>query len=686
MTDDPVYGALGPNSIRLLSIVPGFASETINCSLTVIHDMDQAPTYDAISYVWGNERSEEPITCNGQRMQVTKNLIEAMRYLRPLPQWDSVTTWSKKHALHSSRNVWGGFATNRHEEEEHSSSRQESPIWIDAICINQEDNAEKAAQVKLMDRIYTNADTVKIWLGEVNDTYSTHSSYRRLQQQRLGAIGLLRRQHAIHLGEYGKMPVILAFIAQALRNVHAGDNYATKSRSATDAVYRNHVHGFPGSSSEDWKDLREFFDNLWFLRIWVVQEVVLAQRAIAILGDWEVEWTALGQAATWFESHGFALPPIVKFDGEMGDLLPVSRIAAMWQMHATPGKRRPLLQILRDLRGRKATLKVDKIYAAYSLAEETRNTSRLHPLIEPTYDKPFGEVYQNVVRFLVIEHGDLSVLSHAGGIQGLKTSAWPSWVPDWSVEKASVELASDNQGHIPYDASGNRCLTLGGSTDPDCFPIEGIRVPGGIIRAYGDKLLSYGFRHTTYKEEDDFVRSAWSLIAHLASRNNSSENESETYRPKNIPRTFVSTLTAGLSDTKRPLNEDSDFLDDAVRWLQRQFGGRIPVSGISPKRGWPGSIWNSSDSGRFHEAFTRVCLHRRFFVTSGNLMGIGPETMEKGDMVAILFGGRVPYVVRKLSNTKYSFIGECYVPGLMAGEAVEEWKKSGRKAEIFNLV
>lgn len=67
-------------------------------------------------------------------------------------------------------------------------------------------------------------------------------------------------------------------------------------------------------------------------------------------------------------------------------------------------------------------------------------------------------------------------------------------------------------------------------------------------------------------------------------------------------------------------------------------------------------------------------------------MGIGPETIERDDMVVILFGGKVPYVIRELGEGKYSFIGECYVPGLMAGEAVEQWKTNESQAEFFNLV
>ncbi|KAI0888041.1 heterokaryon incompatibility protein-domain-containing protein [Annulohypoxylon maeteangense] len=683
MPGRPVYEPIGPEAIRLLLIAPGFASETINCTLIVIEDRNNAPEYDAISYVWGTELSDEPIMCNGHRMTVTKNLAKAMRYLRPLPNWDSVITWSKDHQLHSSHNAWGSFATNRQEEKEKSVSQQERPIWIDALCINQEDMAEKENQVKRMHETFADAVTVKIWLGEANDSYRADSL--RLEALKPKGIPTLRQQ--IHIGQYGSTPVVLAFIAQALRNVHVGRDYPTASKADTNTAYRNLVHGFPKSDAVEWEFLRDFFDNPWFERIWVVQEVVHAKRAVAILGDWQIEWEALGQAATWFQAHGFALPSDVQFNGDKKDLLPVSKISAMW--HIT-GNRRPLLRILRELRGRKATLKVDKVYAAYSLAEETiciwENNQQFDPLIEPTYDpKRVDEVYPNVIRFLVIYHGDLAALSHAGGIQGVKTSGCPSWVPDWNQSKISTEFVNDNRDESPYNASGNEHLFMGDSIDPACLSVRGIKVSDGSIRAYGDKLISYGFRHTSYKEEHDFVKSAWNLVAHLAKRGDAS-GDLNMYHPENIPHTFVSTLSAGLTETRQLVDEDSNFLDDAADWLLQQFGGQIPVSGVSKKWRLPGAIWNYSSSGRFREAFTRACLHRRFFVTAGNLMGIGPETMERNDIIVILFGGKVPYVVRELGEGKYSFIGECYVPGLMTGEAVEQWKKSGRIAEFFNLV
>lgn len=66
-------------------------------------------------------------------------------------------------------------------------------------------------------------------------------------------------------------------------------------------------------------------------------------------------------------------------------------------------------------------------------------------------------------------------------------------------------------------------------------------------------------------------------------------------------------------------------------------------------------------------------------------MGIGPDAMKEGDVIAVLFGGKVSYVLRPF-HAGYIFIGECYVPGLMGVGAVSKWKDEGSKWIVFELV
>ncbi|KAF2028104.1 HET-domain-containing protein, partial [Setomelanomma holmii] len=124
-------GTIYPNQlhgrhIRILELLPGDPSEEVCCRLEE-RFLDDLPSYNALSYVWGDSRVKESISCNGQRMDVTTNLADALRTLRP-----SSATW----------------------------------VWADAICINQDDVLERNSQVQLMKEVYSKAEKVAIWLGK----------------------------------------------------------------------------------------------------------------------------------------------------------------------------------------------------------------------------------------------------------------------------------------------------------------------------------------------------------------------------------------------------------------------------------------------------------------------------------------------------------------------------------------
>jgi hypothetical protein len=92
------------------------------------------PRYQTLSYTWGSSRKTDTIIVNGYPFSVTRNLFEALCKLRTE---DPGTNW-----------------------------------WVDAICINQEDIAERNEQVSLMRAIYKESQEVLIWLGEEADDSS----------------------------------------------------------------------------------------------------------------------------------------------------------------------------------------------------------------------------------------------------------------------------------------------------------------------------------------------------------------------------------------------------------------------------------------------------------------------------------------------------------------------------------
>jgi len=113
--------------IRLVTLQQGSFNDAIHCSLSKV-SLKEVPSYQALSYTWGDPRSTLQIYLDGRPHQVTTNLESALRHLR--------------------------LAT------------ESRVLWIDALCINQGDTLERNSQVMQMNGVYWKASDVVIWLGE----------------------------------------------------------------------------------------------------------------------------------------------------------------------------------------------------------------------------------------------------------------------------------------------------------------------------------------------------------------------------------------------------------------------------------------------------------------------------------------------------------------------------------------
>ena len=70
------------------------------------------------------------------------------------------------------------------------------------------------------------------------------------------------------------------------------------------------------------------------------------------------------------------------------------------------------------------------------------------------------------------------------------------------------------------------------------------------------------------------------------------------------------------------------------------------------------------------EAYTNALntWDRRSYLTERGFIGLGPRAMESGDVICLLFGGRIPYLPRRVEGGCYSLVGEIYVHSFMDGE------------------
>ena len=126
---------LGPGSIRLLCLMPykaeGMETTEIQCDLFEYPLQDHGKgthLYEALSYVWGKPEKTQSIYVSGKEFRITANLHTALIRLRD--------------------------------------RFLQRILWVDAICINQENREEQGQQVQLMAKIYSKAHRVIVWLGK----------------------------------------------------------------------------------------------------------------------------------------------------------------------------------------------------------------------------------------------------------------------------------------------------------------------------------------------------------------------------------------------------------------------------------------------------------------------------------------------------------------------------------------
>ena len=53
-------------------------------------------------------------------------------------------------------------------------------------------------------------------------------------------------------------------------------------------------------------------------------------------------------------------------------------------------------------------------------------------------------------------------------------------------------------------------------------------------------------------------------------------------------------------------------------------------------------------------------------------MGLGLDDVREGDLIALFLGAQVPFVVREVASDMCILVGQCYIRGIMDGEAIQD--------------
>ncbi|KAI2618615.1 hypothetical protein GGS26DRAFT_602758 [Hypomontagnella submonticulosa] len=709
------------NSIRLLRIEPGWPADPIQLKLIVVPDRKCTPPYQALSYVWGLRSDPVTIQCNGIDVEVTTNLASALRALRALPsegnpEAHGILPIDPTHALHSQHNAWKGIARNRNEVGEIETCRATANpgAW------------ERAEQVERMREVYGMVTKVQIHLSD--ELVAPDGSALELPEMKMTT--LEKALGHIRLSELDFMPVVLSFLAQALRNA------SRMASNPSDPVRIDTLRdiGFPQGDALEYRILSSFFAQPWFHRVWTVQEVVLAREANITLGDWELDWKPFSEAVRILFSASFTTSYALslriqgiksKTETHSIDICAALYLCDIQQLHQ---RSKNLLPLLSDSRDRKATKPVDHVYAVLGMAKEVQNPTiapLLPQLLAVDYVKPASLVFRDATWFIILNHHTLRPLTMAELPDERPFPDCPTWVPIWSQPRKTIRLY-----HEQFNANlGTNVRLEPGPPGTLCvagYTLDSVgHTTGELVNANVSDFDGVEERwHYPPREEDKFfVTSAWQLVRQVlgyrkdarASRNNT---DTDTGPPDDKPgpttptqppyssdyhttEAFIRTLIGNQITTSHKSRPDTseEVTRSAYAWLRSHVAG-FPHSKTLLQRAISAleeTFYPGVDLS-FQVCMLRTCFGRRFFVTKGGYLGVGPGSMREGDEVAVLLGLSVPVLVRPLENSgeeeqgggeegrRYEFVGECYVHGIMDGELVKAQEGSGRQAEILRLV
>lgn len=280
--------------------------------------------------------------------------------------------------------------------------------------------------------------------------------------------------------------------------------------------------------------------------------------------------------------------------------------------------------------------------------------------IDPDYSLRLREVYTKAFQSTIKEYdGDLVAMCGLGF--NSKYGGLPSWVPNFAT---------------PVDFDGQRNQFFHFRYQYQCYQASKDRMAkysfeeSGILRLSGVKagvVADVCAPKKTYSMHD--ASEALSRLAEVARvpeyQFKESGAEYDT-RYEMLWRTVLSDIVVlvRVNGCRRLLH------DDFEEFQNLRFQARLAT--------WPNASPMYDPDLRFIRG-VRAALHNRcFFITEDDKFGTGPPQMEAGDEVWVLFGSRVPFILRPITNVKqgnrsnaYNFIGDCYLHGIMDGQALD---------------
>jgi hypothetical protein len=712
----PIYQRLDASreEIRLLTLHPPLkGDDRVQCTLrpaALLSETGYAiepPPYEALSYVWGKPDFSRPILVNDQELYITPTLTTILSSLRR--------------------------TTDR-------------TLWVDAICINQGNLAERSHQVTIMKKVYSSCQRVIAWVGPTLGTTRKHTISQINAEGSWCDVDVTANRVLVHKEQVTRaMKVMNDILAQDTRSLESFKNNFTKRH---EDIMSATAPGHSKEATEEWKASRLLLHDVpYWSRMWVVQELAFAPQVTLTCENAELEWTSISKLLTnepYFDafhtlddgSDGRAYDPNEKL---LSMFTQVKIIEDQRRAMIDPAAKsfRNLFDVLARFRDKEAAEPTDKIYGLLGLASEDHN-------IEIDYEQPPELLFQEVTLSLVNASGDLDILCQnpferrkgpltLEHLDDENPSSMPSWVADFGLSRhksLSILFAQRdifNAGSkrvvepVKVVGGNKNVLALRGSLIGQIGPMEEdwVRINRrNMFDRYDDN-----WRGTNLRDRDGDY-SAWRILKQIGEDRQRSregpvnplseiEDGQEVFHDvESSIQAFWRTMTKDCTapPNMRRLSKDEIAELDRINTRRIRAGGPLTtcyatkVSDAvlahfycerpyySHQITWkPEPEWNEGEAKLWLRQFPYRDTDYAFVTTGDGLYMLTRRHAKTGDIVAVLDGGKVPVILRRAQCSDiddfeelYHFICVAYVHGIMDGE-VEKAVERGwiEKREIL---
>jgi hypothetical protein len=584
--------------IRLSSTIQEENGEDKLLSFEVLHvTLENAPKYLGLSYHWGDPPTLcRTVLCDNRPIKITQNLEDALRTI---------------------------FCNVSRNSTELYSAGEDICLWVDALCINQDDSQEKSEQVKLMGDIFSNAAGAFGYLGHPSNG-DPHAGFR-------------------------------ALIALANGRI-------VKSDGTTETPDpQQSLGGYFG----------DLFSNGWFLRAWVTQEMVLAKNVVCLygLGSNHASWTLdiFAQLIYHAQAHkeGKSLPAFSARDKEFAEhAVQVDvwrRLRQKWR------DAQQSLNIVTVLDLTRPTLAADDRDKVYSILGLTGESSRKGIPVDYSLGHTAHQVYIDTAIYCIENGQGISLLNNAGTRRRIPDL--PTWVPDWSIMPC-----------IPLD---ERLYSAAGNTTPEisCKRDElKLSVRGIVLDIIG--VVGIPCKYPTCEMDAGslgLIRDPLSILilleetAHQLYRKIQSIRSGVPKTEEEILDSVWRTMTADRGwGHRRNSKEDRKYYDAFRSQYPRNRG--LPSLTADPEDAQAQEITAAPENPEATRSLSISTIHsnggRVMGCTASGLLCLLPEDARPGDVVAIFLGSNLPYLLRRAGADEYELVGHCYVHGVMDGQLI----------------